>query len=177
MGVLEPDGRSRRPRWPDALSQESTQSASPRLRGEGRSPHDAVPIVIHTLGHAVGALRSAARISRPVILISAADAGSFVGPGWFGALVAAARQAVPDARFSTLLDCGDDVGAALAAIRSEIEGVVFTGRADVARRLADISRQHGVQFVTDRPTPALDLGDDFFASPEILGRCCADLLT
>lgn len=110
-------------------------------------------------------------------LASAPGAGSYVGPGWFGALVRAAREAVPDARFSALLDCGDDVGAALAAIRSEIEGVVFTGRADVARRLADISRQHGVQFVTDRPTPALDLGDDFFASPEILGRCCADLLT
>ena len=111
------------------------------------------------------------------MLASAPGAGSYVGPGWFGALVAAAREAVPDAHFSTLLDCGDDVGAALAAIRSEIEGVVFTGRADVARRLADIAQQHRVRFVTDRPAALLDLGDDFFASPEILERRCADLLT
>ena len=69
------------------------------------------------------------------------------------------------------------VGAALAALRSEIEGVVFTGRADVARRLADIASQHGVRFVTERPVPALDLGDDFFASPEILEQRCAELLT
>jgi len=146
------------------------------LRGEGRSPHDAVPIVIHTLGHAVGALRSAARISRPVILISAADAGSFVGPGWFGALVAAARQAVPDARFSTLLDCGDQAGAALAAIRAQIEGVIFIGRADIARRLADIARQHGVRLVTERPAAGLDLGDDFFASEATIQQRCADFI-
>ena len=78
---------------------------------------------------------------------------------------------------SALLDCGDDAGAALAAIRSEIEGVVFTGRADVARRLADIARQHGVRFVTERPVPALDLGSDFFASPEIIEQRCAEILT
>jgi hypothetical protein len=53
---------------------------------------------------------------------------------------------------------------------------VFTGPADVARRLADIASQHGVRFVTKRPVPALDLGDDFFASPEIVERRCADLL-
>ncbi len=111
------------------------------------------------------------------MLASASGAGSYGGPGWFGALVAAAREAVPGARFSALLDCGDDVGAALAAIRSEIEGVVFTGRVDVARRLADIARQHGVRFVTERPAAALDLSADFFASPELLERRCADVLT
>ena len=82
---------------------------------------------------------------------------------------------MPAARFSALLDCGDDVGTALAAIRSEVEGVVFTGRADVARRLADIARQHGLHFVTERPEAALDLGEDFFALSEALERRCAGL--
>ena len=111
------------------------------------------------------------------MLLSAPGAGSYVGPGWFGALVDAAREAVPDARFSAFLNCGNDVGAALAAIRSEIQGVVFTGRADIARRLADIALQHGVQFATNLPAPTLDLGDDFIASPEVLEQRCADLLT
>jgi hypothetical protein len=65
----------------------------------------------------------------------------------------------------------------LAAIRSEVNGVVFTGQADVASRLADIALQHGVQFATERPPAALDLGDDFFASPEIVEQRCADLLS
>jgi acyl-CoA reductase-like NAD-dependent aldehyde dehydrogenase len=134
-------------------------------------------IVVHSLVQAIAALTAASRAGRSVVLTSGPGAGSYVGPGWFGALVAAACEAVPDAHFSILLDCGDDVGAALAAIRSEIQGVVFTGRADVARRLADIACQHGVRFVTDRPAALLDLGDDFFASPEILERRCADLLT
>jgi hypothetical protein len=142
----------------------------------GASPAAPV-IVVHSLVQAIAALNAAARASRTVLLTSAPGAGSYVGPGWFGSMVVAAREAVPDAGFTALLDCGYDVGAALAAIRSEIEGVVFTGRADVARRLGDIARQHGVQFVTDRPAVALDLGDDFFASPEVLERRCADLLT
>jgi hypothetical protein len=149
-----------------------------RLHDEAISGRPAEPvIIIHSLAQAIAALRAALKAGRPAVLASAPGAGSYVGPGWFGALGAAAREAVPDARFSTLLDCSDDVGAALAAIRSEIEGVVFTGRADVARRLADMARQHGVQFATDRPAAALDLGDDFFAASEILERRCADLLT
>ena len=134
-------------------------------------------IVVHSLAQATAALKAAAGAGRSVVIASPPGAGSYVGPGWFGSMVDAARQAVPDASFSALLDCADDVGAALAAIRSEVEGVVFTGRADVARRLADIARQHGVQFVTDRPAVALDCGDDFFAAPEIVEQRCADLLT
>jgi hypothetical protein len=137
---------------------------------------EAPVIVVHSLAQAIAALTASAGAGRAVVLASAPGAGSYAGPGWFGALLGAAREAAPGARFSALLDCGDDVGAALGAIRSEIEGVVFTGRADVARRLADIARQHGVNFVADRPLAALDLGDDFFASPEILERRCADLL-
>ena len=110
------------------------------------------------------------------MLASAPGGGSYVGPGWFGAVIDAARDAVPDAQFSALLDCGDDIGAAQAAIRSEIEEVVFTGRPDVARRLADIARQHGVRLLTEHPPVALDLGDDFFASPDALERGCAGVL-
>ena len=110
------------------------------------------------------------------MLISAPDAGGYVGPGWFKALVAAAREAVPDARCSSVLDCGDNVGAALAAIRAEVEAVIFTGRPDAARRLDDIAQQHGVRVETKRPAAALDLAEDFFASPEDLEKRCAAFL-
>jgi hypothetical protein len=133
-------------------------------------------IIIHSLAQAIAALNVATRAGRAIVLASAPDAGGYVGPGWFGALIAAAREAVPGARFSALLDCGDNVGAALAAIRLEIEGVVFIGRADVAGRLADIARQHGVRFETDRWATALDLGEDFFASGDSVERRCAEYL-
>jgi hypothetical protein len=110
-----------------------------------------------------------------VVLASAPEAGIHAGPGWFRALVEAARGVVPDARFSAILDCGDQAGAALAAIRAQIERVIFTGRADVANRLADIARQHGVRLETTRPAAALDLGAEFFASAERVEQCCADI--
>src|SRR5215469_12619967 len=113
---------------------------------------------------------AAAQAGREIVLASAP------GPGWFKALVAAARDAVPGASCTSLLDCGDSVGAALAAIRAEVEGVTFIGREDAAGRLADIARQQGVRFETNRPPAALDLAGDFFATPDDLERRCAQFL-
>lgn len=133
-------------------------------------------IVVHSLVQAIAALTAATRAGRAVVLASAPDAGGYVGPGWFGALVVTARQAAPEARFSAFFDCGDNVGAALAAIRARLEGVVFTGRPDVAGRLADIARQDGVRFETSRPQTSFDLAEDFFASQQELERRCAEFL-
>ncbi len=133
-------------------------------------------IIIHSVAHAVAALSAAAEAGRPVTLASAPDAGIYAGPGWFGALVAAARAAVPAAQGAALLDCGADAGAAQAAIRTGIEGIVFTGRADVADRLADVAGQRGARLLTARPAPALDLDTEFFAAPEILRQRCAEIL-
>jgi hypothetical protein len=82
---------------------------------------------------------------------------------------------VPTAQSTAFLDCGDDAGAAQAAIRAGIEGVVFTGCADIAERLANIARRRGIRLVAARPVPALDLGTDFFASPEALRRRCGEV--
>jgi hypothetical protein len=119
-------------------------------------------------------MKAAAQVGSLVVLVSTPDAGGYAGPGWFKALVAAAREAVPAGRCSALLDCGDSVGAVLAAIRAGVEGVIFTGSADVANRLADMARQHGVRFETCRPRGALDLIEDFFASEKELERRCAE---
>jgi hypothetical protein len=125
----------------------------------------------------VAALSAAAETGRPVILASATDAGIYAGPGWFGGLIAAASDAVPAAQSTALLDCGGDAGAAQAAIRAGIEGVIFTGRADVAERLADIAAQAGARLLTARPDAVLDLGTEFFASPETLRQRCAEFLS
>ena len=58
---------------------------------------------------------------------------------------------MPAARFSAVLDCGDDAGAAMAAIRAGTEAIVFTGRADVAERLAAIADSASCQLMTVRP--------------------------
>jgi len=168
----------------DTLAPQGGEREGPsaqRWEGEGhgssdyKAPRPAPVIIIHSLAHAVAALSAAAEVGRPVILASAPDAGIYAGPGWFGAVLRAAREAVPAAQFDALLDCGDDSGAVMAAIRAGIPGVVFTGHADVAARLADIAKQAGAGLATERPAAALDLDGPFFADDETVRRRCAEL--
>jgi hypothetical protein len=176
MGLLEPDGRGRRAFRRDGLT--GARASDPPSDGgpDVRDPDAAPVIIVHTLAHAVAALNAAAKAGRPIILASAPDAGIYAGPGWFGELVGAARGAVPAARFSAILDCGDDAGAAMATIRAGIDAIVFTGRADVAARLGDIATQAGTRLLTARPAAILDLGVSFFADDESVRRRCADAL-
>ena len=125
-------------------------------------------IVVHSLGHAVAALQAAAEAGKPVLLLSAVNAGLSAGAGWWREAVAAARDSVPSATVDALLDCGDDAGAAQAALREGVEAIVFCGPDEVRERLADIARGRGSRVHRNRPPAALDLVDDFFALPEAL---------
>jgi hypothetical protein len=131
---------------------------------------DAPAIVVYSPAQAVAALQAAAEAGKPVLLLSAVDAGLSSGAGWWREMIAAARDSVPDSRSGALLDCGDDAGAAQAALRAGVEAIVFAGRADVFERLADIARRRGSRVLRVRPSAALDLGDAFFAPPEALHR-------
>ena len=159
MGLLEPHGRGR------------------QLFRLNELTNDAPVIIVHAPAHAVAALTAAAEAGREVILASAAEAGISAGPAWWRELIAAARAAVPTADSTALLDCGDDAGAAQGAVRGGAEGIIFTGHAEVADRLADIARQRDCRLVTERPAPALDLAAEFFAPPDRLHRRCAEYLS
>ncbi len=87
-------------------------------------------------------------------------------------MVDAARAEAPTARFSAIFDCGDDGGAAQAALRGGIERIVFTGRPEVAERLADIAAAGGARLLTARPTADIDLLSDFFNDAATLRRRC-----
>lgn len=110
-------------------------------------------------------------------MLSAPGAGIYAGPGWFKALIDAARADVPGPPAQFILDCGDDAGAAQGAIRARIPALVFTGRADVADRLAAIAAAQDSRLLTARPAATLDLGRWFFADAETLRRHCAAFFT
>jgi delta 1-pyrroline-5-carboxylate dehydrogenase len=133
-------------------------------------------IVVHSLAQAVAALSAASEAERPIVLVSAPDAGIYAGPAWFREVLRAAHEAVPAAQFSALLDCGDGAGAAMAAIRAGLEAIVFTGPTEMAARLDDIAAQVGARLIAERPAEVLDLGISFFADNESLRRRCAEIL-
>jgi hypothetical protein len=116
---------------------------------------------VHSLDHARAALLAAADAGQEIVLASAPGAASYAGPGWFHAVVEAAREAEPQGRCVALLDCGDDAGSAAIALAAGI-GVRFTGREGAAARLADIAGAAGLPFDPGVPPapaagPVLDL--------------------
>lgn len=105
-------------------------------------------VVVHTAAQATAALKAAVRAGRAVVLASPPAASASMGAGMFQAIVAAARDAEPDARSLAVLDCGDRPGDAMAALRAGIEAVGFRGDAELAEKLADIAEQSGARVLT-----------------------------
>jgi len=116
-------------------------------------------IIIHSLAHARAALDAATALGVPVTLASAAGAGGYAGPLWFKALIEAALRDHPGVSAAAVLDCGDEAGTTLGALRAGIKHIRFTGRGDVRERLAAIAASLGATIESGAPPPALDLLD------------------
>jgi hypothetical protein len=116
-------------------------------------------IVVHSLDHARAAVNAAAALGVPLTLESARGAGGYAGPGWFKALVEGAAVACPGADVRAVLDCGDEAGTVLAALRLGFRCVRFTGGSAARARLAAIAAAHGAVIEEEAPEDALDLLD------------------
>jgi fructose/tagatose bisphosphate aldolase len=115
-------------------------------------------VIIHSLEHARAALAAAERLDRPITLYSAEGAGSYGGAAWFQAIVAAAQASHPGARCEAVLDCGDSVGLALAALREGCRAIVVRGAPSVRRKIAAIAEVSAARLAADADG-ALDLHD------------------
>jgi hypothetical protein len=125
-------------------------------------------IVVHSLDHALAALAAAKSLSLPVTLASASCAAAQAGPGWFKALVDAARQAHPDVALTAILDCGDEPGAVMAALRAGLKQLRFQGDDELRQKLAAM----GAEFL--EPAGAVldlrDIGNPAAACATFLGQ-------
>jgi len=113
-------------------------------------------ITVHSLDHARAALDAAHDAGVTVTLLSAPGASAYAGPGWFVQLLNQLSDDERAAIAGAYLDCGPRPGDVLAAFRAGVPEVIFTGRGDVAGKLAALAQAHGVAFRPDRPD-ALDL--------------------
>ncbi len=99
--------------------------------------------------------RAVLALGRPALLLSPPEAVTVLGPAWWVAMVAAAREdggAAPD-----MLDCGSLAGRAQEALALGAGGIVFSGEAGQAAALASIAAARGALFLRF-PPPALDMG-------------------
>jgi hypothetical protein len=115
-------------------------------------------IIVHSPAQAHAAVAAAAALGLEVTLASAAGAGAYAGPAWFAALVEAAAAAFPGAVVAAVIDCADEPGTALAALRGGCRRLVFAGSEEARARLEEIAAVTGA--VIESPgAPSLDLLD------------------
>lgn len=124
--------------------------------GAMNTTHAPAVIVIHSLEHAKAALGAAADLDVPVTLISAPGAVAYLGATVFRDIVKQAAQAFSGARFDAVLDCGDEPGLALGAMRHGVPGVCVHVLPEVEAKLAENAAKRGCH-VHHRVGPELDL--------------------
>lgn len=116
-------------------------------------------IVIHNIAHARAALAAAADIGCPVTLVSAPGAAAYLGATVFREMVAAAVRETPGATVTAILDCGDDAGLALNALRHGLRVIRLHAGPAAMAAVADIAGQMGAVIDPAPEAPALDLLD------------------
>ncbi len=107
-------------------------------------------ILVETLAQAGRAMAVARRLQRAVLLLTAPGAQASLGPAY---LLEMMRQAGAD---RALIDCGQDAGTALLALRLGWRDLYLAGPQDTAARVAAIAKASGATF-HDRLPPAFDL--------------------
>jgi hypothetical protein len=121
-------------------------------------------VVVHHLEQARGALAAAAEMGCAIRLRSAPGAAAYAGVGYLEALGKAVGHEI-------LIDCGDDPGIAMAALRAGCRRLAFSGAAATARRLGEMAEQAGAILVHERSAPdALELAPDDDAAAMVRAR-------
>jgi hypothetical protein len=122
--------------------------------------------IIHDLSQATIALETALACNQTVTLRSTPEAAAYLSPPVFQAIIDEAAAAVPDARFKAILDCGDQAGLVLNAMRQGIQLIRTDLNQDVYAKLTSIAEQSDAMIMRYDITPALDLGtvDDIAAA-------------
>jgi hypothetical protein len=114
------------------------------------------PVIAHSLAQALAAAEAASEASVGLELLSAPGCGHAAGTGWFRALGDLVVEKYPGLPVKMTLDCADDAGIALGALRSGLKSIVFTGKLSAATRLDDIAVRSGAVIHRQRPD-AVDL--------------------
>jgi hypothetical protein len=116
-------------------------------------------IVVHDRAQAEAALAAAAEVGREIWLRSAPDAAGYAGVGYLKALGDLLGHEI-------VVDCGDDAGLVMAALRTGCRRLAFSGPAAVSQRLAEMAAQLGAWYrheaapATSPPMLCLSPDDD-----------------
>lgn len=114
-------------------------------------------ITVHGFDQAVAALRAAESSGRDIVILSAAGAARAAGAGWWRELSEQAAAAVPECDADWVLDCADEAGMALAALREGVRAIALEADDATRRRVTEIAARSGAALVRIDRAGALDL--------------------
>lgn len=123
--------------------------SAPDIRSGGFAWPPVVTVYSHDQAREAAA--AALRHSTGLTLLSADSAADAVGVGWMATLGRLIREEFPTLTVYTILDCGAAGGRAMAALRAEIDAIVFTGGEKSTLALADQADELGKGLLPDRP--------------------------
>ena len=127
-------------------------------------------IIVHSLAQALVAAEVAAALGRPLTLRSAAGAGGTLGVGWFAGLGAVLTERHPTLVLTLVLDCADEAGTALGALRRGIKAIRVQGPPPLKAKLATLAATYGARLDED-DRPCLDLIDGLMEQGDVAARC------
>jgi hypothetical protein len=113
-------------------------------------------VIVNGRDDAIAALRAAR--GAPITLLSAPGSALFAGCLWWREIVREARDAVPDANATDILDCADASGLAVSALRLGQQAVVLSDQAPGYSSVLAIAQELGARVLPIAP-PALDLAE------------------
>lgn len=112
-------------------------------------------VIVHHLAQAKAVLQVAKEFDLKVQLRSNPGAAAYAGVGFLKALGDAIGQ-------DLIVDCDDDPGIAMAALRSGLKQLLFSGPADLTLRLSQMAARYGGQIRgrDDASSPPVMLSPD-----------------
>ena len=117
-------------------------------------------ILFHSLAHARVACTATVDARATLTLRTAPGAAAYAGSQYLKAIVDRVMAEYPDIRVTPVIDCGDDPGIVMGALRIGWMSVAFSGPPPARDKLADIAEQYGAALVTeDVQGEVLDLLD------------------
>lgn len=105
-------------------------------------------IIIHSLDHARSAVTAAMQCGVPVTIASAPFAAAYAGALWFRKVVekaVAEQDGLPPGHITTVLDCGDEPGLALSALRQGMKVICYNGTAASRGKITAIAAELGAE--------------------------------
>ena len=95
-----------------------------------------VYVRIHDLEEARRAVDRVRETDEELVLVTAQDSAAFAGVGFWQAVTMALERPV-------VIDCGEDAGLAMGALRAGARDLLFTGPDELAVKLEDMAGQLG----------------------------------